>query len=623
MIQKKSPRIWVYQILFAGIIFCAAFLSALAAGLQYARNVSLYQTEQDLRTFSMAVQAVVAEEWKKIEAADRNLTDGFRQLDGMLKDIAGFTPDFRISIVDQTGKVVADSDSPDISELENHRYREEVSEALHGGEATAVRRSTVSEKDVLYYASPVQLGGGLMALRLSMPLELNVFESSGVQKRMTVVFVLLLCLSLGCSFLISGKIIRQIHKLQRTAREYAAGNFAYRPDVFSPKELANLSFSLGQMASQIQENIASIAKSRDDFQAVFSGSTEGLVFFDSGMMVLAYNDAAAKFFDVPVDSAVGYPLIQSVRNADIQALVAKTVAGDDSGGTDEVSVQVFHTSSAYELLVRCVPIRNTQSTGKPYSFLLIATDITRLRQLEQVRKDFVANVSHELKTPVTAIKGFAETLLENPSADPAEQRRFLEIINSQTARLGDIIEDLLTLSKLDQQTALPEVMPSDLVSLLKAICTGYEKAAEKKNITLSFSAEGDVPQVEINQALFRHAMENLLDNAVKYCPPGSSVSCAVSQASGGKPAVMIAVEDSGPGIPDAYKERVFERFFRIDKGRSREQGGTGLGLSIVRHVVNIHGGTIRAADRPDGLPGARFEIILPAVRDPVMHNPVE
>ena len=586
MIQKKSPRIWVYQILFAGIIFCAAFLSALAAGLQYARNVSLYQTEQDLRTFSVAVQAVVAEEWKKIEAADRNLTDGFRQLDGMLKDIAGFTPDFRISIVDQTGKVVADSDSPDVFELENHRYREEVSEALHGGEATAVRRSTVSEKDVLYYASPVQLGGGLMALRLSMPLELNVFESSGVQKRMTVVFVLLLCLSLGCSFLISGKIIRQIHKLQRTAREYAAGNFAYRPDVFSPKELANLSFSLGQMASQIQENIASIAKSRDDFQAVFSGSTEGLVFFDSDMMVLAYNDAAAKFFDVPVDSAV---------------------AGDDSGGTDEVSVQVFHTSSVYELLVRCVPIRNTQSTGKPYSFLLIATDITRLRQLEQVRKDFVANVSHELKTPVTAIKGFAETLLENPSADPAEQRRFLEIINSQTARLGDIIEDLLTLSKLDQQTALPEVMPSDLVSLLKTICAGYEKAAEKKNITLSFSAEGDIPQVEINQALFQHAMENLLDNAVKYTDTGGRVLLVLDEHND---YVRLQVENSHPGLSDEVMTHAFEPFFRGDC--VDDAPGVGLGLTLVQKIAVRHRGSA-LVERTDM--GLRVCVMLPLLRN--------
>lgn len=615
MIQKKSPRIWVYLILFAGIVFCLSFLLALRISLNSSRDISLSQTKQDLRVFSTSVATVIIHECGSVFAGGGEPFLCEQAVDRLLKKTAGFTPDFRISLINEEGVVVADSDAVDVSELENHRYRTEVSDALKGKEGSALRRSTVSKKDVLYYAVPLNLNGRDYALRLSMPLETNVFQSSGVQSRLTLLFLLLLAVSLGFSFLISAKLIRQIHALHRAAREYASGNFTYRPTVTSPKELMSLACELEKMAVQIQKNVVDIASSRDALQAVFSGTTEGLVVFTGDMGVCAYNTAAEKFFGVAIDEAVGKPLIQSVRNADIQSFVEKTISGMATA-QEEASVQVFHSGLSYDLLVRCVPMKTNAATDAAERFLLVATDITRLKQLEQVRKDFVANVSHELKTPVTAIKGFAETLLDNPSDNPAEQRRFLEIIHSQTQRLGDIIDDLLTLSKLDQQTNPPEMMSSDISSVVKAICAGYRKAAENKKITLSCRCVDAIPHIAVNQALFQHAMENLLDNAIKYCPEGAEINCSVTAtavgSSGGKTGALIVVEDSGAGIPDVYKERVFERFFRIDKGRSRAQGGTGLGLSIVRHVVNIHGGTIRATNRPDGKPGARFEIILPS-----------
>lgn len=618
MIQKKSLRIWVYLILFAGIVFCFSFWLAFQISLDSAHEVSLTQTKKDLQTFAKSVAVIVSDKYRSITESAVDGHFDASSLDRMLKDAAGFTPDFRISLIDKNGSVVADSDSDDVAVMENHKYRTEVFEALRGSEGSDLRHSTVSKNEVLYYACPLELGGEIYALRLSMPLYMNVLSSSGIQRKMALVFLILLFVALGFSFLISARLIRQVVELQRAAGEYASGNFSYRSNVTSPKELVALSVSLEQMASQIQENIESIARSRDDFQAVFSGITEGLIVFDSNMVILAYNESAEKFFAVSINDAVGSPLIQVVRNADIMSLINKTVS-DSSCPPDDISVQLFQSAQVYDLLVRCVPIKNYSESGQPRRFLLIVTDTTRLRRLEQVRKDFVANVSHELKTPVTAIKGFAETLLENPSEDIGEQRKFLEIINSQTERLGDIIDDLLTLSKLDQETKPPEVMPVDIASVLKTISSGFVKAAESKGITLSFASEDNLPPVDINQALFQHAISNLLDNAVKYCSSGMTVTCSVSADTsgllGGDRGVCIVVEDSGSGIPDNFKERIFERFFRVDKGRSRDQGGTGLGLSIARHVINVHGGIIRAVDRPDGKSGARFEIFLPASKN--------
>ncbi len=603
MIQKKAFRLFVYLMLPAGLALTAAFLSALAVGLDAAYDVSLKQSQEDLRIFSLSAAVLVQDEWGRAD------NKAFNSIDALLKRVAGFTQDFRISLIDSRGFVVADSDSLDVSAMENHRYREEVAQALKGESATAIRRSTLTDDVLLYFATPLELSGETYALRLSVPLRLNVFASSGARFKMTATFAALFCLSLMVSMLVSARISRGVRSLSRAASEYAAGNFGYRSSVSSPREFAELGASLEGMARQIQQSIADIARSRDDFEAVFSGSAEGLIFFDSVMTVLAFNEAAANFFAADAKAAIGRSLLESVRNADIQALASKAAAGGE-GGDEGIAVQVFNAQGAFDLLVRCVPIKGEGALR----FLLIAADVTQLKKIDQVRKDFVANVSHELKTPITAIKGFAETLLESP-VNPQEQRRFLETINSQTARLSNIIDDLLTLSKLDQATNPPATAPVDIAAFAEMVCAEFSEKAVTKGIALVFEAaeggEGEELVCEINQALFAHALENVLDNAIKYCPEGAEVRCSVfARQKGARRGVVIVVEDSGPGIPDDCKERVFERFFRVDKGRSREQGGTGLGLSIARHIVELHGGTIRALDRADGKRGARVEIMI-------------
>lgn len=280
----------------------------------------------------------------------------------------------------------------------------------------------------------------------------------------------------------------------------------------------------------------------------------------------------------------------------------------------------------YDFHVHIRSPREMADLGDSFNLMsdTITKNISDLKNMERVRKDFVANVSHELKTPVTSIKGFTETLLDGAIEDADTSRHFLGIIDTQCSRLMNIIEDLLTLSRLESDGTAPDMIESDLVQIAKSACDNLTKTAESKKINLIYHPSEKEISVEVNPGLIEQAISNLIDNAIKYCPEGSEVLCTVEtdpatkenyssakDANGTLTIARIVVEDNGIGIPDELSERIFERFYRVDKGRSRDAGGTGLGLSIVRHIVTLHKGTVCEKKRPDGKSGARFEITLP------------
>jgi len=321
------------------------------------------------------------------------------------------------------------------------------------------------------------------------------------------------------------------------------------------------------------------------------------------MNVIEYNDAAAGMFGVTSLQAAS-SLAGFVYTADILSLAKEAVKGNPLP-EEGIETEVRTLTASRSLLVRCVNIARQQKRER---YLLVFNDITHLKKLEKVRKDFVANVSHELKTPVTSIKGFTETLLDGALEDKDTSKHFLEIIDSQSGRLMNIIDDLLTLSRLEQDSKLPDMIPSDIVGATQKVCGTFAHAAGEKHIVLSFSTAVDHVQVLMNAGLYEQAVGNIIDNAVKYCPSGSEIDCIIQK--NGEHAEVI-IQDTGTGIPPQFRERIFERFFRVDKGRSREEGGTGLGLSITSHIIQIHGGTVAETGRTDGKSGARFVIMLP------------
>ncbi|MFA6937999.1 MAG: ATP-binding protein [Treponema sp.] len=263
----------------------------------------------------------------------------------------------------------------------------------------------------------------------------------------------------------------------------------------------------------------------------------------------------------------------------------------------------------YEVLITSP--REMAELGDSFNLMshTIEQNIESMKKLETVRKDFVANVSHELKTPVTSIKGFTETLMEGAIDDKETSRRFLGIINTQCTRLMSIMEDLLTLSRLENEGAAPDKSDANIVEIVQKEIDTFSSAANQKSISLNLISSSKNISANVNSGLIEQAVGNLIINAIKYCPENSKVFCSVDLEPNDK--VQIVVEDNGFGVPNLYRERIFERFFRVDKGRSREEGGTGLGLSIVKHIVTLHGGTVIEKNRPDGKAGARFEITLP------------
>ncbi|MCK9171645.1 MAG: cell wall metabolism sensor histidine kinase WalK [Treponema sp.] len=595
MIQHKSLPIWVFLFLVNGLVLCAGFLVLLGQNLNALRNTAQDQTEENLRTFADAMVPLVVQH-----------TD---DIDSFVKRIASHNPDFRITLINSAGIVTGDSDAPDITKLENHGMRKEVKAALSGYEGKAVRKSTVTKNDVMYYAVPVAINNNKYALRLSMPVYTSVYFSSNVRRTMEATGLVVLIAILIASFLVSAYIVHRINDLRKAAGKYRAGSLEYEPAVHSPRELQELGEAMNSMAKEIRKNISDISEKRDEFKAVFSGITEGLIVFDKSMNVVEYNGAASQMFSAADMHASPFSLASFVYTADILSLAQKAVKGDELS-SDGIETEVRSLTAERSLLVRCVKIAQEQS-GERY--LLIFSDITHLKKLEQVRRDFVANVSHELKTPVTSIKGFSETLLDGALLDRDTTRHFLEIIDSQSGRLMNIIEDLLTLSRLEQDSRLPDMIPSDIVEATRETCESFMHAAEEKEITVSFASEPEKMQVLMNAGLYQQAVGNIIDNAVKYCPAGSYINCSIARKAdaSGKLFAEIIVQDTGQGIPPQFRGRIFERFFRVDKGRSREAGGTGLGLSITSHIIQIHGGTVCETGRTDGKSGARFVIMLP------------
>jgi two-component system, OmpR family, phosphate regulon sensor histidine kinase PhoR len=485
--RKKSVRTWVLLFFFNSLVFSAGFSIFLRLTISSGQKASVAQTEQNLRSFSHVLAKFLENSSITVSSSQTNES----LLTEMVQAFTVKNDGFRITVIGRSGVVIADS-AVDPLKLENHSQREEFIAAVSGTDGISLHHSSIDNNLVVYYATPLVIRSETYVLRLSVPVSRTVFFTANMTRNTIAVGFLILFLTLVCTFFVSLKIVKPLKELHLATIQYERGNFSYRADVTSPREMAELGDSFAHMAHTLEQTI------------------------------------------------------------------------------------------------------------------------THLKRLERVRKDFVANVSHELKTPVTSIKGFTETLADGAVDNPADAHHFLQIILQQTDRLMAIIEDLLTLSRLEQDDAVLEKAPSDVSALLFDICSSFQSRAQEKRITLFISnpvTDGSFSRL-LNQGLFREAIGNVIDNALKYCSAGCSVLCSLEHLNSADKKIRIIIEDNGPGISEEYRERIFERFFRVDQGRSRDMGGTGLGLSIARHIIELHGGTIACTQKNDGSRGARFEIIL-------------
>ncbi|MBI2302843.1 MAG: HAMP domain-containing protein [Armatimonadetes bacterium] len=500
----------------------------------------------------------------------------------------------RVTVIRPDGVVVGDSDA-DPARMENHAGRPEFIEALARGSGRSLRYSHTLEREMMYVAMPLYRQTKLVgALRVAVPV-------AGIRRTLLVLLgnlalggLVLAGLALLLSLALARRITRPLEDMRQVAERFAQGELYARLALPEVAETRALAAALNLMAGQLDERIRTIAAQRNELEAVLGSMREGVLVVNAAERLVRINRAAATLLGIDHETARGAALQAAVRHPGLQQLVADTV---QRRTPQEADLTVYHTEE-----------RSLQAHGTPLDggVVVVLTDVTRLHRLETVRRDFVANVSHELKTPVTAVQGFTETLLDNPPAGPEEARRMLEIVARQAERLANIIEDLLTLSRLDSGDPGSdiELRTTALAPILQRAVQDVALRAQEQGVRVAMIC-GEV-QARVNDALLEQAVANLLDNAIKYSPAGAEVTVEVDEADDG---LRITVSDQGCGIPPEHLPRLFERFYRVDRARSRALGGTGLGLAIVKHIALVHGGSV-AVESELGQ-GSRFGIHLP------------
>lgn len=587
---RKERRTWFYLFFpMVGVVLLAIVAFALVSVFAL-RRTAYRQTEENLRQFSYSITHFL-DEYPVF--ADKGELQRF-------SENFGAEPDFRITIISPDGTVLADSNvKPEA--LENHGERPEVRAALLGQEAATIRYSTTLGKRLVYFAKPYR---GYV-IRLAVTVEYVDMGSRDILFVILFAAILLVTLALAISTIASSRIIKPLNRLEAAAAEYAQGRLEVPFDTkLYPREFSELARAFSSMATALREKMCALDGQNRETNAILTGMNEALVVLDQRHLVVRINPSAELLFAFDAEDARGVPLIQLVRNTDIVDFALNRGKYETER---VVELRTGEREGNRWLLVRTGTIADGGGT------LLVFHDITRLKRLERIRKDFVANVSHELKTPVTSIQGFIETLKDGALEDPAAARRFLDIMDQQSSRLSAIIDDLLSISRLEQEgNGAITRETTDVNALFADVLSLCADSARKKGAELTVRCPEGLSGT-LNPGLMEQALVNLVQNAVKYSPEGSRVEIRAdleNEEPDSTRMIVFTVSDNGPGIPERYLERIFERFYRIDKGRSRDLGGTGLGLSIVRHIALAHGGT--ASVKSEEGRGSTFTIRIPS-----------
>lgn len=504
----------------------------------------------------------------------------------------------RVTLIATDGRVVGDSDVRDdqVAGLENHLSRPEIQQAITSGSGWSIRFSDTLRTTMLYVALPLPTHQAAV-IRLALPLEYFDAAKRALHNLLGGTVSLLLLVSLGLSIFLSKITSRPLREIADAAARIGVGERGVRIPMGKGEEIDYLARVLNEMASRIEDQMHKLTSEQQRLAAILRGMGEGVMVTDTKGSVMLINPAFRKQFGLPGE-VEGRPLVEVCRNPDLlHAFEEQRESGD------EVTCEITIPTTNMVLMAHWVPLaRDNGNRGT----VAVFHDISDLKRLETMRRDFVANVSHELRTPVAVIKGYAETLLDGALTESAERsRRFVEVIVSHSERLTNLINDILTLSKLEARDAALELAPLDLCGTVRKALMLMEDHARTKGVRLTATCPDSVPKVLADQGQLEQVLLNLLDNAIKYTPDGGDVSISAG-CSGER--VQIQISDTGMGIPSKDLPRIFERFYRVDEGRSREQGGTGLGLSIVKHIVQLHGGEISVISEAGK--GSTFTVLL-------------
>ncbi len=491
----------------------------------------------------------------------------------------------RVTLVAPDGTVTGDSDvgKARLGQLENHLQRPEIQEALKNGSGSALRYSETLRTSMLYSAMSYGSGTPEGVIRLAMPLEYLSSTRSKLHGLVGGAALATVLIALLFSGLLSNLTTRPLRDMAEAAARIGHGGRGARIKVTSRDEIGQLAGVLNEMSQRIEDQVQTLSAEKQRLDTILRSMGEGVMVAAPDGLITLVNPAFRTLFFIEGE-VEGKKLVEISRHPDLLQAFNDLARPDVDELLREISIQPNNIT----LFTHWVPLN---VNGVRQGIVAVFHDISDLKKVENMRRDFVANVSHELRTPVTIIKGYAETLLDGAlEADPARARRFVEIIASHSERLTNLINDILTLSHLETKDALMEMSPLDVCGTISKACLLLQERADQKGITIDNQAAGSqLPRVQADQGRLEQVLLNLLENAIKYTPDNGRIRLFAEESG---QFIRVSVEDTGIGIPFKDLPRIFERFYRVDEARTREQGGTGLGLAIVKHIVQLHGGDV-------------------------------
>ncbi|MDD5504653.1 MAG: ATP-binding protein [Candidatus Omnitrophica bacterium] len=516
-------------------------------------------------------------------------------------DVIGKELGVRVTVIALDGKVFGDSglDIRQLQSIDNHLDRPEIIEALSKGIGRAERFSSTLESDILYMAKIFGANKPCGIIRLAVPLSDIRVISNRLKNALALALIIAFVISMILFFIVSTCIARPLREISLTAKNIALGDFSKRPSVTSDDEVGALAEAIRFMSDEIKSKIEEVNANKARLEAVLLSMFEGVMVIDNSANIVLINRALKELLQVDRDLS-GKATIEIIRNADIQDIVDAVLKHASGVLTKEILVLAPVEKN---LIVHAAPVIRE---GRNEAVVLVFHDITDLKRLESIRKDFVANVSHELRTPVSNIQGYAETLLRGAIDDKEHAKDFLGIIHSDAQRLSSLINDLLDLAKMESGKLTLELKYNDLTEIIETVVPKLAKSVNGKNINLDIHIADSAKTIFCDRNKIAQVLFNLIENAVKYTRPGGTITIRVLEEKG---FIRVDVSDTGIGIPAEHLSRIFERFYRVDKARSRELGGTGLGLAIVKHIVQSHSGEVWVKSAPGK--GSVFSFTLP------------
>jgi two-component system phosphate regulon sensor histidine kinase PhoR len=506
----------------------------------------------------------------------------------------------RVTVVNRQGLVLCDSEE-DATRMDDHSTRPEIRSAWERGSGTAIRFSYTLEKTMMYVAVPAEIDDQLFAIRIAVPTSRVTEALLSTKVRFGFGVLLAGMLIVITTAYLSSRITSSIKDIRRGAERFARGDFSRKLDAPVTEEFAELARDMNRMAGQLDDRIQTVINQRNELEAVLASMVEGVLAFDTHERLISLNVAAARLLNLDQERVRNKAIQEAIRNSELQEFVSRTL---DSNSPIEGEI-VFYNEGERYLQAHGTPLMDV--AGEKIGALVVLNDVTKIRRLENIRREFVANASHEIRTPVTSIKGFVETLQDGAMEDSETAQRFLGIIGRHVDRLNAIVEDLLSLSKIEMEAERGEIYleKGSVLEVIEESVEACHALAQEKDVSLQVDCPGDI-HWRFNASLLVQALINLIDNAVKYSEKGGTVTISSGIDNN---FLLISVQDSGAGIEKMHIPRLFERFYTVDKARSRKLGGTGLGLAIVKHIVQVHKGDVRVTSRPGE--GSTFTISLP------------